>query len=60
MKPRTTVLAYWASPNYLEEPDPVVGYKYVGNSRLVHVSIAPHYGVIKTYGTDFGGDFYRL
>ena len=59
-KPGTTVLAYWTNPNFLGQPDPLVGFKFVGSSRLVHISIAPHYGAVWTYGIHFGGDFYTL
>jgi len=59
-KPGTTVLAYWTNPNFLGQPDPLVGFKFVDSSRLVHISIIPHYGAIRTYGVDFGGDFYTL
>ncbi len=59
-KPGTTVLAYWTNPNFLGQPDPVVGYKFVGSSRLVHVSIYPAYEYWGDYGVNFGGDFYTL
>ncbi len=55
-KPETTVLAYWTTPNYLGEPDPLVGYKEL-DQRLVAISIFPAYG---THGSEFGGDFYTL
>ena len=43
--------------------DPAIAYRMTGPACVIHVGIAPQYGVLadfSTYGTDFGGDFYRV
>jgi len=61
-KPGTIVVATWAQPNARGQPDPAIAYRVTGPACVIHVGIAPQYGVVATfgvYGTDFGGDFYR-
>jgi len=60
VKSGTTVLAYLTNPNYLGNPDPLVGYRIVGSSRLVHIGIFPAYEDYGNINADFGGDFYML
>jgi hypothetical protein len=62
-KPGTIVVATWAQPNARGAPDPAIAYRITGPACVIHVGIAPQYGVVATfgvYGTDFGGDFYRV
>ncbi|MEO8537469.1 MAG: hypothetical protein ABI533_08070, partial [Betaproteobacteria bacterium] len=62
-KPGTTVVATWTQPNARGQPDPAVAYRVTGTACVIHVGIAPQYGVVAnfgTFGTDFAGDFYRL
>jgi len=56
----TVVVANWATPNARGRPDPVVAYRVTGAACVIHVAIAPNYPSIGAFGTDFGGDFYRL
>jgi hypothetical protein len=61
-KPGTQVVATWAQPNARGLPDPAIAYRRTGAACIIHIGIAPDYGVLPTfgtYGTDFGGDFYR-
>jgi hypothetical protein len=58
----TTVVATWAQRNARGEPDPAIAYRVTGPACVIHIGIAPQYGVVAnfgTYGTDFNGDFYR-
>lgn len=60
-KPGTIVVATWAQPNALGAPDPAIAYRQTGVACIIHIGIAPQYGVLPTfgtYGTDFSGDFY--
>ena len=62
-KPGTIVVAAWAQPNARGGVDPAIAYRQTGAACVIHVAIAPQYGVLPTfgtYGTDFGGDFYRV
>jgi hypothetical protein len=62
-KPGTQVVARWAQLNEKGNTDPAIAYRVTGNACVIHIGIAPHYGVLPkfgTYGTDFGGDFYRV
>jgi hypothetical protein len=59
----TTVVAYWAQTNARGQPDPAIAYRVTGNACVIHIGIAPQYGIVATFGnfgTDFGGDFYRV
>jgi hypothetical protein len=61
-KPGTTVVAAWAQPNARGGIDPAIAYRVTGIACVIHVAIAPQYAVLprfNTFGTDFGGDFYR-
>jgi hypothetical protein len=62
-KPGTVVVAAWSQPNARGLVDPAIAYRTNGLSCLIQIGIAPQYGVLTnfgTYGTDFGGDFYRV
>lgn len=62
-KPGTLVVAAWSQPNAHGQVDPAIAYRVTGNACVIQIGIAPHYGVLPTfgtYGTDFGGDFYRV
>ena len=62
-KPGTIVVAAWAQSNVRGTQDPAVAYRVTGSACVIQIGIAPHYGVLPTfhtYGTDFGGDFYRV
>jgi hypothetical protein len=42
---------------------PAIAYRITGAACVIHIGIAPQYGVVATYGTygtDFSGDFYRV
>jgi hypothetical protein len=61
-KPGTTIVAAWAQRNARGNIDPAIDYRQTGKACVIHIGIAPHYGVLQkfgTYGVDFGGDFYR-
>ncbi|MGE5170791.1 MAG: hypothetical protein ACM3JC_10545 [Rudaea sp.] len=61
-KPGTTIVAAWAQRNARGKIDPAIDYRQTGKACVIHIGIAPHYGVLEkfgTYGVDFGGDFYR-
>jgi hypothetical protein len=61
-KPGTIVVAAWAQPNARGQVDPAIAYRVTGPACVIHIGIAPQYGVVATfgtYGTDFAGDFYR-
>jgi hypothetical protein len=61
-KAGTIVVAAWAQPNVRGAVDPAIAYRQTGPACVIQIGIAPHYGVVPTlhtYGTDFGGDFYR-
>jgi hypothetical protein len=60
-KAGTIVVAAWAQPNARGGIDPAIAYRQTGPACVIHIGIAPQYGVLKTfgtYGTDFSGDFY--
>ena len=62
-KPGTIVVAAWAQPNLRNHVDPAIAFRQTGPACVIHIGIAPQYGVLKTfgtYGTDFGGDFYTV
>ena len=62
-KPGTVVVAAWSQPNARGQVDPAIAYRQSGDACVIHVGIAPQYGVLATfgiYGSDFGGDFYRV
>ncbi len=62
-KPGTTVVAAWSQPNARGGADPAIAYRQTGAACVIHVGIAPQYGVLRTfgtYGTDFSGDLYRV
>jgi hypothetical protein len=62
-KQGTIVVARWAQPNALGNPDPAIAYRQTGPACVIHIGIAPQYGVLPTfgtYGTDFSGDFYTV
>jgi hypothetical protein len=61
-KPGTSVVAAWAQANARGGIDPAIAYRQTGPACVIHIGIAPQYGVLPTfgtYGTDFGGDFYQ-
>jgi hypothetical protein len=61
-KPGTIVVASWQQPNARGQQDPAIAYRVTGAACVIHIGIAPQYGVVAnfgTYGTDFSGDFYR-
>lgn len=61
-KPGTTVVAAWAQPNARGNVDPAIAYRQTGPACVIHIGIAPQYGVLTkfgTFGTDFAGDFYH-
>jgi hypothetical protein len=62
-KPGTTVVASWTQPNARGGADPAIAYRQTGPACVIQIGIAPQYGVLgtfNTFGTDFGGDFYRV
>jgi hypothetical protein len=62
-KPDTNVVAAWAQPNARGGVDPAIAFRQTGAACVIHIGIAPHYGVLATFGTfgtDFAGDFYRV
>jgi hypothetical protein len=62
-KPGTQVVAAWLQPNVRGGVDPAIAYRKTGPACIIHIGIAPQYGALptfSTYGTDFGGDFYRV
>jgi hypothetical protein len=62
-KPGTIVVAAWTQPNARNGIDPAIAYRQTDAACVIHIGIAPQYGVLKTfgtYGTDFGGDFYTV
>ena len=62
-KPGSVVVAAWSQPNARGGIDPAIAYKITRRACVIHVAIAPHYGVLPTFGTfgvDFSGDFYRV
>jgi len=62
-KAGTTVVAYWNQLNARGQPDPAIAYRVTANACVIHIGIAPQYGVVanfSTFGTDFSGDFYRV
>jgi len=58
-KPGTIVVAKWSQPNALGGPDPAIAYRVTGSACIIQFAIAPNYAIVGTFGTDFGGDFYR-
>jgi len=62
-KAGTTVVAYWNQTNARGQPDPAIAYRVTASACVIHIGIAPQYGVVANFGnfgTDFGGDFYRV
>ena len=62
-KPGSVVVAAWSQLNAHGGTDPAIAYKITRRACVIHVGIAPHYGVLPTFGTfgvDFAGDFYRV
>jgi hypothetical protein len=62
-KAGTNVVAAWAQLNARGLTDPAIAYRKTGLACVIHIGIAPQYGVLptfSTFGTDFGGDFYRV
>jgi hypothetical protein len=62
-KPGSIVVATWVQPNARGNPDPAIAYRVTGPACVIQVGMAPQYGSLPTfgtYGTDFGGDFYRV
>ena len=62
-KPGTVVVAVWSQPNIRGDADPAIDYRQTGAACVIHIGIAPQYGVLRTFGTfgtDFSGDFYRV
>jgi hypothetical protein len=62
-KPGTIVVAAWAQRNARGQTDPAIAYRITGSACVIHIGIAPQYGVVATFGTfgtDFSGDFYRV
>jgi hypothetical protein len=62
-KPGTLVVASWSQTNARGQMDPAIAYRITGAACVIHIGIAPQYGVVATYGTygtDFSGDFYRV
>jgi hypothetical protein len=62
-KSGSAVVAAWSQPNVRGRTDPAIAYKITRRACVIHIGIAPHYGVLPTFGTfgvDFSGDFYRV
>lgn len=59
-KPDTIVLARWAEPNALGEPDPAIALRITRKACVIHIAIAADYASYGTLGTVYTGDFYRL
>jgi len=62
-KPGTIVVAAWSQLNARGAVDPAIAYRQTGPACVIHIGIAPQYGVLPTFGTfgtDFGGDFYKV
>lgn len=62
-KDGTVVVAAWAQRNARGGVDPAIAYRQTGQACVIHIGIAPQYGVLPTfgtYGTDFSGDFYTV
>jgi len=62
-KPGTTVVAAWVQRNARGNIDPAIAFRQTDAACVIHVGIAPQYPVLRTfntYGTDFGGDFYKV
>ena len=62
-KPDTIVVAAWTQPNARGGIDPAIAYRQTGLACVIHIGIAPQYGVLTTFGTygiDFAGDFYKV
>ncbi|HEX6136468.1 MAG TPA: IPTL-CTERM sorting domain-containing protein [Casimicrobiaceae bacterium] len=60
-KAGTHVVAAWVQANARGAVDPAIAYRRTGSACVIHIGIAPDYGVLPTFGTygmDFGGDFY--
>ena len=52
-KSGTTVVAYWNQTNARGQPDPAIAYRVTANACVIHIGIAPQYGVVATFG-NFG------
>lgn len=63
-KPGTIVVAEWAQRNARNTVDPAIAYRMTGFACVIQIGIAPHYAAtgnpLAVFGTDFGGDFYRV
>ena len=62
-KQGTTVVAAWSQPNARGNVDPAIAFRQTAQACVIHIGIAPQYGVLNTfgtYGTDFAGDFYKV
>ncbi len=59
-KPGTIVLARWSEPNARGEPDPAIALRITGDACVMHIAIAADYSTYGTFGSVYGGDFYRL
>lgn len=62
-KPGSTVVATWTQTNARGQPDPAIAYRITQNACVIHVGIAPQYGVVAAFGNfgiDFSGDFYTV
>jgi hypothetical protein len=61
-KAGTTIVAAWTQRNARGNVDPAIDYRQTDKACVIHIAIAPQYGVLDkfgTYGVDFDGDFYR-
>lgn len=59
-KPGTIVLARWSQLNARGEPDPAVALRVTRDACVMHIAIAADYSSYGTFGSVYGGDFYRL
>jgi hypothetical protein len=63
-KPGTIVVAEWEQRNARNTVDPAIAYRVTGFACVIQIGIAPHYAATgnppAVFGTDFGGDFYRV
>jgi hypothetical protein len=50
----------WNVANARGRADPAIAYRITGTGCVIHIAIAPSYPTLGVFGTDFGGDFYRL
>lgn len=63
-RPGTIVVAEWQQRNARNTIDPAIAYRVTGLACVIQIGIAPHYAATGSppavFGTDFGGDFYRV